>query len=385
MRYILVLSAITLVACNKVERSNCPDVHNNIQALEIVGNYSLDAGDNNYRYTSIKYIGYSNAQHELAIGYKEERKILLVTLSESGSKIRKTIQLPREGEGSVAPFDDFIYINADSIVLMASESYEIALIDTAGVLKRKWDLKRQQAEPFGIGQFMPDIKPPAHTLVYNKEDKMVYFNVSHNIEEPYNPKYYHFPLIGGYDLKNEKLAGFYGNYDAYYRNKIESVFEWQFPFIIQDSHYIITYPTLNHLWTSALGNVCRRSTSFKEVEGLNFDASFQERNQMWRLSSRYLYMRYNPYRNEYIVVVKHAAPEQADPVKFQFLESEWSIMVLNESFNTKYEVNFPASTYNFNWVLPTPKGVLISRDSDYNPADREEFIEFEEFKFSDLE
>jgi hypothetical protein len=59
------------------------------------------------------------------------------------------------------------------------------------------------------------------------------------------------------------------------------------------------------------------------------------------------------------------------------MESAWSIIVFNEQFNILGEVLMPEKVYNYLQILPTSKGLLISKENPYSPTNKEEVYEFD--------
>ena len=97
--------------------------------------------------------------------------------------------------------------------------------------------------------------------------------------------------------------------------------------------------------------------------------------------TRYYRIIFDGYRNLYYRVVLHGIPyRNGDGTKNLYQDKPFSILILNENFQTLCEYSFPAKTYDFRNMVVTNEGLWISTGNDLNPASPQNALEYELFQ-----
>jgi hypothetical protein len=108
----------------------------------------------------------------------------------------------------------------------------------------------------------------------------------------------------------------------------------------------------------------------------NADYTTEEELDAYHNDEGYVNLVHDSYNRLYYRIAKHAN-EKNENKSMHRMESAWSIIVFNEQFNILGEVLMPEKVYNYLQILPTSKGLLISKENPYSPTNKEEVYEFD--------
>jgi hypothetical protein len=96
----------------------------------------------------------------------------------------------------------------------------------------------------------------------------------------------------------------------------------------------------------------------------------------------YFNLIYDQFRKKYYRICLHKYKyENADGTVNTSMERPWSIIVADSNFNIEKEVTFPALKYDYRFVYVTSKGLIVSKNNEYNPNYKPKMLIYDVFKF----
>jgi hypothetical protein len=96
----------------------------------------------------------------------------------------------------------------------------------------------------------------------------------------------------------------------------------------------------------------------------------------------YYSLHYDRFRHQYYRVCLHKGRyRNADGTITTRLEPSWSLVIADSAFQTRREVFFPGSAYDYRDLLITPGGVLISKNNPYGKRFQKNHLNYDVFRF----
>ncbi|NJL77377.1 MAG: DUF4221 family protein [Saprospiraceae bacterium] len=373
------------IQCNVDDTAkSCEDTHAIVTIDKTYPAVHIDLDLDKKPYDFRVYDVFDNNERTVLSYYTdEEHTIQMVDLNES--IFLPSIPLAKEGTNKVESVNDIIVHNKDSIFVFSGELQQIYLINGQGAVIKKIDLAKileNEKLPTYVVSNSPESK-----IIYWSDKKLLIFQVTYELSDSYyTPELYKHPFIGLYSLENEKLEKI-GRYPESYQEN-ETAFEDYYPIATDFKDKIVTcYGVSHHVGATNLSNqstefYCAKSnflgTSFNLLQ---YDAPFPKRNEFYRTSGFYTKILYDKYNNCYYRLVKHDQNNKDENDKLsQYLQSKWSILVLDNQLNVVKEAIFDDKLYDFDIIAVTRNGLLISKENPFSSSNQEEVLSFDLIK-----
>jgi len=313
------------------------------------------------------------------------------------STFLKSVDFADDGPNWVYPVTSFQYINKDSIFLFSLDASAFQLIDTESKVLNEWRLHEENffsdydnTKFGGLNTFSP-ISYTENSLhlipfQYNSLNSSLIFYVAPNSEFggfKYRETAYNSVPIAFYDIHERAYNRFVGKWPkSYQKPKVPNNVFLQFEkntrvndFVVNFSYSPKIFSTLNYKYYKIRSKF---DTQDFKLYDLNKEEGYttEEELSSYHHDEAYVNLVYDPYQNLYYRVFKKSNSEN-ESIKSHFIEAEWSIIVFNEQFEVLGEVLMPKKVYNYLHMLPTPEGLLISKENPYSPSNKEEVYEFD--------
>ncbi len=180
-----------------------------------------------------------------------------------------------------------------------------------------------------------------------------------------------------YNVKPFKLLNINGTTEYGFGQQPEILRKYQFPLIGRpsrihhDQQHIIAYgfsPSIEvYHRDSFLNHYCAKSMYLDPViSGLGHNASFQERSNYIIEKGFYLGIYYNVTEGRYYRIVKHPQPLKSAGRRLnKRYDGTWSVIVLDDSFQTIGECIMPANQYDYFACFTNDQaGLWVANKSD---------------------
>jgi hypothetical protein len=367
-------------------KSTCDDIE-----YGIIKEVSLDASGRPYVFEAVHM--YDNQGVFEYWGFDKSRnKIYLFDIT-SGSCI-DSVSIAFEGPDKVFDVYDFHAINFDSIYLHTNHNHRLALVNRKGEIINHWSLKDillpdgRTSVQYYLAAW-PSWGVPMH--IDRHGNTMVIYVHNHNFgrnKGSFPKEKYELPYLATYDLNQRDFVNLIGEYPLSYRQDDKCSYDGYFPFVINGDKVLASFKKSHCLyWYEILKKEGKFFCARSKYLPLNFDflpygEKVASRNEHWRTKGTYENMIHDPYHKRIYRIAVHAQPNKnAEDKLNQKSQAPWSIMALDERGRCLGEALFPASRYNFMEIFPLPEGLLISKENDFNPENKEDLISFDLIQF----
>ena len=298
-------------------------------------------------------------------------------------KLLKKVEYLTKNPKGVGKIGEAFVHNFDSIFLYMPYMSKLMLSDTTGSVLAEWEVDTDKLDNFdGL-----EIGEEGNHFYYDNRTKscILYY---YSIYDPYEDvRFFKEPFKISYSLTNSKIAFVFGVYpddfvneDYFFGDLNEDII-----FTANEDNYFLSYlgshltKRIDPVNNKVIENLYLKSQFLSpDFELIKKTYEFQQLLNIYNSAGYYINLIYDKYRKVYYKVVKHKQPLKNAQGKInQKLQSEWSIMVLNEQMEIKGESLFPGSKYNFDIIKVIPEGILISRDNEYSDQNIEGVLQFD--------
>ncbi|HET8861072.1 DUF4221 family protein [Marivirga sp.] len=376
-----------LLSCQEsVQNNNVKLDYEKISAVEIFLN-----GEDQYNHSQIQL-----KDSCFVIGLDRDFQKLDI-FSYCDQSFNKTIAFSNDGPNRIFPITSFYYHSSDSIFLFSLDASVFQLIDQEANLINEWRLlenifPRNVGEEIdgGTGYFYPfsltqngmfnipfKYDSLAGQLVFNIVAQSS-FSGFHDLKT-----FYSSPVLTKYSIKDDTFRDFEGHWPKIYQKSEAPNNPFNnFAFNISKNEEIINFYNSNNVFSSINDKfyeiksdfIDQSFTLFSITEG--FDYTTEQELEAYHNDEGYVNLVYDTYRKLYYRIAKHANKNSGNE-NMHRMESAWSIVVFNEQYEILGEVLMPKTIYNYLHILPTPQGILISKENPYSPTNKEEVYEFD--------
>lgn len=261
----------------------------------------------------------------------------------------------------------FCIDNTNNIYALIDEKNIILNIDSLGKITKVYNLNKLLNKNKTIQRVIYSYTEQP-LLFYSS---LLIFNVVVNVPPP---KFYKYETIGIFNTENKELiltAKFPKTMDdgkdrfGYYPN-----------FTIVDNMLICSFATDHRLYFYNLegklisSKECKSKyiskfpiTDLTKFNDRAYNAKFQNEMPM------YYNLIYDKYRELIYRICLHKQNNINQETGFvnDFIDREWSLMILNKEFKILKEIKFPPRIFNFQEICVTKDGLLISLNNENNP------------------
>jgi hypothetical protein len=344
-------------------------------------------------------LGFYRYINDTLIAYdKDKNKLDLYDLSTS--QFIKSIVFQKDGENRI-PLPDGVYIhNLDSIFCYKNDMQDVYLVDGRAELINKIKLPEFKFPESRVGtggnQYFNPIcyyQPELIEVPFYFNENGFYFLImpSSNFSGTKSLQtFYSSPIVLNLSENTNESYSYLGKWPDDYRaaeypnNPINN-------FAVTEDGIVISFYNNQQIYSSkkedfffAKSNFSRKKgvTTF-ESNSLNSDP--EKEFEVFHLDEGYVNILYDPFQKLYYRVFKkeqHSISENSK-VKQHKLEAEWSLLILDLDFNVKGEVLFPTKVYNYMNIIPTKRGLMISRENIYAKTYDEKTLSFDVIKFTE--
>lgn len=384
---ILILILFILSSCSKFKENENPGL-----SYTVLNSVKIPiAPDVQYEHSQIQMVGGNKF-----VGLDRNfRKLDFFSLEKN--KFLSSTKFKNDGPNWIYPVSSFYYHNKDSIFLFSLDASAFQLINQKGQVKNSIRIDDNQYPPnisediIGTdNQFFPISITQNDGLFIpffydSKNEEMIFNIVANSYLDGFNDRqtFYSAPIVSNFDLRTLEFKNFLGkwpkekynqqmtpnnvftgfclntnNHDRlinfYNADKIYSVNENKF-FNVESNH------VKNDITLFDIENQKEYSTE-EELDALNDDEA-------------YVNLIYDPFENLYYRIFKYSTHGSVGSV--HKMEANWSLIAFTPKFKVLGEVEFPASVYNFLQILPTEKGLLISKENAWSKENNEQKYEFD--------
>ncbi|HET8860525.1 DUF4221 family protein [Marivirga sp.] len=398
---VFLLITIFSISCSEENNFTSNGKYNNVKStaikLEIVNDIKIPLrGDYQYNNSFLQ-----KTESSSFVGLDVDFQTLNFYSFDS-LEFSKKIELKEEGPTATPDISSSYYHNSDSIFLFSLTNQFLFLIDENYEMINKYNLRN-----FTLPESMKSENIPGEIsffsvsknnyfefpFVFSPNHNKLYFQLSiHNNIPKYKrlQSIYNLPNIGVLDISGENVT-------------IEYKKNWPESFssnIIPNNPYNIlakgenSQPIVNYIYSSATYSIESKEQVFIPSNNAEdnitlFDVSkyksYSDEDELNGIihDEGYFNLVYDPFRKLYYKIFKHALSRSDDGLKRpHIMQSEFSIIVMDESYNYLGELKLPGSKYNFLHIIPLVEGVAISKENPFNMANEEEYYEFDILKIT---
>lgn len=388
--YIIFINFALINCSNDISsKSACIKLTNNELNYSIKKSLAIPVNSLQYNYTSEKlletdsatlYAGFDNQNHE----------ILLFDLNKQ--KLVKTIKLSTSGPDVVEEPSAFYYHNKDSIFIARYGYFQIYLISIEGIKINEWsfldkeiaDSLKQKVEiagTYGIGgfdQYGIDIK------YIPKTKKLIgHIYIIPLADENTFPTTYKLPFLAELNLRDGEISKYFGQFPANYQGETiphDNFFSYNH----HNERITISFLSSSQMQVISPDSsyfVCASSSYINVNNNTRYDITdageVQDFWEDYRKNASYNKIIFDSYRNKYYRVVKHDLSnlDSGNQVK-ERVQSEWSIIVMDNDYNIEGEVLFPSDHYDFMSISVLEEGILLKKNL-YSSSFNEDLLQFD--------
>jgi hypothetical protein len=317
--------------------------------------------------------------------------------SKCEKRLLRSINFEGEGPNRIYPTSSFHYISNDSIFLYSSDASTFQLIDSDAQVLNEWRVFDNKY-PNSISDSIIGGNGSYYPFSYT-QNGIFYFPFLHDDKEgdlivQIHPES---NLSGFGDMKTQYSAPILASLNLAKRDFEQFQGSWPDNFLKEKAPYNpFIHLSLNHDGSNVLISYFNsdlifstKEDKFFEIPSKFFDNNYtlfsitesadyttEEELDAYHNDEGYVNLVYDTYKKLYYRIAKHANKKSGDESTHR-MESEWSIIVFNEQFEIVGEVLMPRKKYNYLQILPTSKGLLISKENPYSPSNKEEVYEFD--------
>ncbi len=303
----------------------------------------------------------------------------------------KTIHLTSGGPDGFPKIWDLFVHNQDSIFLFTNQSRKMFLIDDKAQILATWSFDLPLNIPEGYTRpdgFYYATFPQTGNAGMHFTDNLafLYLYINRWMNTPgqsYTRKEYEVPYIARYNVSHQTIDETFGNYPEAYVSDDYSSYELISPYVVLDNHRIWAGFERSHeihLYDENRRKQIKCVKSYYLPESLPLLRHGLEsdiRRDFYNMQGSYVNLVHDPYRKKILRVVAHEQPDKDHTgVSLAKIRAKWSLMVLDYEGNCEQEIVFPKEKYDFIVILPTPDGIVISKENPHNFDEPEEYLSF---------
>ena len=303
-----------------------------------------------------------------------------------------SLDFSKEGSPNPLSVTDFYVHNLDSIFVFSSDSYRLQLITIDGNVKYNQVVDNRAINELHYNKSIIGLEPiPAH-IYYDASNECIWIPATPYKREG-EDNFFDQSFLIGYKFAENKLLSFSGQYPKQFSDKNQTPFTqsaWfdiltspaknQFKILFFGSPYVMNYDWVKD---TVIGYNCIQS-NYLPKEPLEFKGDLESRMERKRFRIKNgLYLsalgQFGAYK---YFPVRHPQPlKKVSGHLNDFYSSSWSVVVLDNDWNTVGEMKFPADTYDIYNLHNTTHGFLVSKENPNNDKNEEDYLEFEIYNF----
>lgn len=377
--------AIAFASCEYTENNNS-DSQTKYKLVESgIKRFPLD-NRTSYQTTFVKE--YQDTTGKEFLVFLGRQKPSIMFFDEESTQLVKEIHLKREGPNGVGSPRGLLVCSFDSIYIISSSQYKVALIDEdANVLNTyrvlDGDTYNENTGILSSTTASPPVKIK-NTLYFNLAPDRNPFNLKFtkafvnlklNLQNGEFEYFNHFPVelqdkIWGTAVLNYSTT-FNENTNSFISSFVSDSISVYNPFTKGIKRY---YAGSRH---SRKKNM-PMTTSEAEIYDQMDDSEFLMQLTLYPTIS------YDKYRDVYYRFVAHSYPYKDDSGEINnYRKKQLSIIILDSDFQIVGETFLEKNIYLSNLFFLSSNGLYISRNNPNNPELSEDFIEFTLFKLAD--
>lgn len=392
MKYLLLLSTLLiLLSCSKSEVKENPNLSYTIlKSIEIP-----IAADVQYAHSQIQLV-----DEDKFVGLDQNfRKLDFFSLKEN--KFLYATEFKNEGPDQIYPVSSFFYHNKDSIFLFSLDASAFQIINQDGQVMKIIRMDENQY-PSNISDnivgsdklFFPisitEMGMIHIPFYYCSDNKELIVNTIPNTElEGFNDRqsFYSAPITSNFDLQQLEFNKFSGRWPKIYdqKNTPNNPFN-NFCFNKVNQDIIINFYNAADIYSlkgdkffTVKSNNEKGDFTLFDIDSKR-DYSVDEEMESFDHDEGYVNIIFDSYENLYYRIFKEGTHQKRDSTNK--MEANWSLIAFNLNFEVVGEVEFPAAQYNFFQIVPTPEGLLISKESEWTKNNKENIYEFDLVKIN---
>ena len=328
-------------------------------------------------------------------GYNEfEEKFYSFDLS--SRELLDSFSLHSSGPNAVPPIFGFKVIGEDSLLINANHHRQLTLINKSGEILDAWSFHDIDLPKPGRtrGLYFPYTNQGIPGLDYNPNTSEVSFFILNNSDEggSHNFSRFKYPPYAIFNLESGDFSRSFGFYPEEYLEEDKSDYRVAFPFIRIDKDFYGSFYHSHSMIRFGIDDT-EQIEMRSEYTPLRFDflprgMSYKDRDPLLIPISGYHNILYDPYAKNILRIVRHELKEEMidhDPLNWDIRKkANWSIMIIDDKGKLLGEHFFAGGIYNFDHIIPTRKGILISKENFNNPDNEEEKLTFSLFEYNKL-
>lgn len=339
-----------------------------------IKNFKLDFKTNESR-----GIDYCNMYNNTYITYVDAARKKIGFVNINTGKIEDSIPLLNlDSIEKIEQGINYFIHNPDSVFVILKDINKIYLLTHSGEIKKCWTVDMPNRTFVSLPQDPLYFKNNQIYLMGIRTDLVLRSPQARNAYFLSAPD-----LCLTIEKDNIYISDTSGNWPAVYRQGfsyydfwpsrcINNAGELIYSFSVNDSLYIYENGKLKKT-VNAKSKYFENPVPYPD-DGLD---NFGFIRKYWVTQSRYAQLIYDPYRNYYYRIVKHAKEyENTDGTVNEPRQKDWSILILNDQFEKLDEINFDAKLYNPYIVAPVSDGILIAKQLTADDKTYRSFVLF---------
>ena len=292
-----------------------------------------------------------------------------------------SVPLKVEGPESVGRPNGLKVLNLDSIFVVSGYDRKISIINHKGKLLYSCSLIQDGRLP-GSHSGMP----LSHTTnpLNDYGDKLI-LNVAPD-RSPWIPEYYEAPSMITFDVETCTID-YFNNYPNAMRGKVWGSRGMSYSTTRNNKDQLVSSYSSDHfvqvmeLSDFSQNEYLAKSNYFDELEPHKNPGVDTNREYVFTTPS-YGAIIFDPYRSVYYRLARHGVSEFNQELEFH--DQSFSIIILDQDFNTLGETLFPGERYVSSQYFLTEEGLYLSTNNDSNPELREDILSFDLFTVEGL-
>lgn len=314
---------------------------------------------------------YSDGTHDY-IAILTNRDYTLRLYTYPGDQLYRSVKLilldnnEQDGEPDSAGFihikpriSGFCIRSMDSIFFLTEHSNSLYMVDSNGVLKRKWEIGDYEQTGYDVAAFKNDPFLVAGNDVFFTKTSFLDYRVY-----PYKTH------VLSYNIKGDSVGHDFADFPSNYKqDKWWHIVGYSFGKTInKNKEIVISYPTNDSLFVYQDGRLRKRvpgkSPSLGSGDFPPFDNAYRGNTEYTikyaNTLGSYSTIVYDPYRDCYYRLVLHAQSFTNKDGSTNFYEDRpWSLQIFDADLRLIGEQDFPPRRYAFGDLLVVKDGLLI--------------------------
>ena len=323
------------------------------------------------QYSHLCNASYYNDSLNLYFGLDNSRNAIDIYDLDQQKYVR-SIQIP---VGKNLKLTDFYVHNTDSIFLFDKNQYKLLLVDWHGHVKFEKRLDdpfiRELHESGKIGSLESG---GSARIVYDAQSKHLFFPIRPIVTEEAND-YLDYPFLLAYNVAEFKATKVLGRYPPdFIPGNLTPLVSWIKIVRIKDENILLSFPSSTYLvnlkWReNEISELLCKKSNFIDVGKVKFKGDHQNYSDRIRYRTENGYFSEPVYSSSqkmyYLPVAHNQQLLDANGIINYRTGHPWSLIIMNERFEARKEIVFPAKEYCYYHMVPCREGVLILKE---NPA-----------------